>query len=275
MKFETHSHSYYSVGTKIIWEGLNSPAEMVKAAKKKGLGGIAITDHNSIKAWREARETAKKEGIIFIPGIEISSADGHIIGLGINDFIERDMSADETIEKIHEQGGIAIAAHPFDIKGEGLRDKCVKADAAEVFNALNVDILANKFTERKLRKLNISKVCGSDAHSVEMVGRAVNHIDADDVDSVLKQIKRGNVEIECDYVPIRVITAWAKTRMERSYGYTLKYIHENYRQPKAWLAEGLLNKYVNSKRTNFWKVLGLVSVNITRIYVGLKLLSYY
>ena len=146
MKFELHCHSYYSVGTKIVWEGLNSPKEMIKAAKRKGLSGIAITDHDSNRSWKQAREIAKKEGMIFIPGIEISSRKGHIIGLGLNDFIKKDLSIDETIERIHEQGGIAVASHPFDIKGEGIRENYKKADAVEVFNALNVDQLSNRFT---------------------------------------------------------------------------------------------------------------------------------
>lgn len=275
MKFELHCHSHHSVGTKIVWEGLNSPTEIIKASKRKGLSGIAITDHNSNKCWKEAAEVAKKEGMLFIPSIEISSAKGHIIGLGLNEFIERDMSVDETIERIHEQGGIAIAAHPFDIKGEGIRDDFVKADAVEVFNALNVDIFANKFTENKVKKIDMPKTVGSDAHNIEMLGHAINYIDAHDIDSLLKQIKRGNVRYEKSYIPIKMITVWAKKRMEKSYGYTMSYIHDNYWGPKAWLANYMLNKYVRSNRTKIWNVVGIVSVNVSRMYGGLKILSYY
>ena len=275
MKFELHCHSHYSVGTKIVWEGLNSPREIVETAKRKGLDGVAITDHDSNRSWTEAERAAIREGIIFIKGIEISTNKGHVIGLGLNEHIKRDLGVEETIERIHEQGGIAIAPHPFDIKGDGVREMCLRADAVEVFNALNLDKLANNFTERKLRGVDIGKVCGSDAHSIEMLGHAVNHMDALDADSVLKQIVRGNVQMEKNYIPVRMITSWGKIRMERSYNYMLDYINEHYWGPKAWLAQGLLNKYVHSRRTKFWNAVGITSIGISKVYGSLKILSYY
>jgi predicted metal-dependent phosphoesterase TrpH len=263
------------VGTKIVWEGLNSPAEIMHAAKKKGLEAIAITDHNSNDAWKEAAAAAKREGIIFIPGMEISSSQGHILGLGLNEFIPRDMGMEETVERIHDQGGLAVAAHPYDIKGEGVRDDYRKADAVEVFNALNVDWFANRFTENKLRSVDMPKVVGSDAHNTAMLGHAVNIMDAHDADSILKEIRMGRVQHEKNYIPIKMISAWAKKRLENSYGYTMDYIAQNYWGPKAWLARRLLDKYVNSQRTVIWNALGVFSVNASRVYGGLKVLSYY
>ena len=275
MKYEIHCHTHHSVGTKIIWEGLNSPADVIKSAKKKGIGGVAITDHNSNKAWKEAAETAKKEGIVFIPAIEISSGKGHILGLGLNDYIRSGLSVEETVDRIHQQGGVAIAAHPYDIKGEGIQDEFVKADAAEAFNALNVDLFANRFTERKIRKTGMPMTVGSDAHSVEMLGHALNIVDADNVDDFLRKIRKGEIRHQKRYIPVSMIAMWAKHRMEKSYGYTMDYIHENYWGPKKWLAGYMLNKYVHSNRTRIWNVVGLVSVNVSRMYGGVKVLSYY
>ena len=275
MKLELHCHSTHSVGTKIVWEGLNTPTEIVETAKRKGLDGIAITDHNSVRAWKEAERAAKREGILFIRGSEITSKKGHIIGLGINEFIERDLTVSETIERIHEQGGIAIAPHPFDIKGEGIREEYKRADAVEIFNALNVDKLANSFTQRRTRDVDIGKVGGSDAHSIDMIGYAVNHIDAYDTDSVLKQIEKGNVQIEKNYIPVRLITDWGKIRMQRSYNYIRNYINEHYWGPKGWLAAHLLEKYVNSERTKFWNAVGITSIAISKVYGSFKILSYY
>ena len=275
MKAELHCHSTHSVGTKVVWEGLDSPAEMMRAARMKGIGAVAITDHNSIGSWKEAAAAAKREGIIFIPGMEISSSKGHILGLGLNELVPRDLGIEETVELIHEQGGLAIAAHPYDIKGEGVRDEYREADAVEVFNALNVDWFANRFTENRLRRVDMPKVVGSDAHNVDMLGHAINIMDAHDADSVLREIRRGRVQHEKSYIPIKMISAWAKKRLENSYGYTLEYIAENYWGPKAWLARRLLDKYVNSHRTAVWNALGVFSVNASRVYGGLKVLSYY
>jgi predicted metal-dependent phosphoesterase TrpH len=275
MKAELHCHSTHSVGTKVVWEGLNSPAEIMKAAARKGIGAVAITDHNSNGAWKEASAAARREGIVFIPGIEITSTKGHILGLGLNEFIPRGLGVDETVERIHEQGGLAIAAHPYDIKGEGIRDDYRKADAVEIFNALNVDWFANRFTESRLRSVDMPKVVGSDAHNTAMLGHALNIVDAHDMDSVLKAIRLGRVQHEKNYIPVKMISAWAKNRLENSYGYTLDYIAQNYWGPKAWLARRLLDKYVNSHRTVVWNALGVFSISMSRMYGGLKVLSYY
>jgi predicted metal-dependent phosphoesterase TrpH len=275
MKFELHCHSSYSHGKKITCEGLNSPAELIKAAKRKGLAGLAITDHNNSESWTEAARAAKSEGIIFIPGIEVSTSRGHLIGLGLNEHIDLGMTVSETIDRIHAQGGIAIAPHPFDIKGEGIKHECAKTDAVEVFNSMNLDKLANMFTERWARNRGMAVTCGSDAHNIDMMGCAINNIDAQDVDSVIAEIRKGRVVVEKNYIPVSVLSAWAKARMERSYQDILRYIGENYWEPKAWVARGLLNKFVFSERMKIWKVVGYTSVGISRVYGGLKILSYY
>ena len=108
-----------------------------------------------------------------------------------------------------------------------------------------------------------------------MLAHAVNHIDAQNVDSVLRQIKKGNVEMEKSYIPVRLISMWGKIRMEKSYNYMRDYINEHYWGPKAWLAAHLLEKYVHSKRTKFWNAVGITSIGISKIYGSFKILSYY
>ena len=67
MLAELHSHTYYSKGTKVLHEGLNSTEQMARHAKKLGLGAIAITDHDSIEGNKHAKSISKKLGIIVIP----------------------------------------------------------------------------------------------------------------------------------------------------------------------------------------------------------------
>ena len=76
MQFEIHCHTNHSKGSKIPTEVMMSPKEVVRLAKKRGIDGLAITDHKVTTAWDEARREAKKQGIIFIPGQEIETSDG-------------------------------------------------------------------------------------------------------------------------------------------------------------------------------------------------------
>ncbi|MCX6816230.1 MAG: PHP domain-containing protein, partial [Candidatus Aenigmarchaeota archaeon] len=191
MLVELHTHTKYSRGTKIPVEALNTPEEMVKHAKNIGLGAIAITDHDKIEGAWEAKKYARKYGVIVIPGEEVSTANGHLLGLGIEEWIKPGMAVEETIDIIHDQGGIAIGDHPFDIKNEGIGSLASLTDAVEVFNALNTEKISNMRARRFAKIHKMPAVAGSDAHWTEMVGHGINEIDASGVDGILKAIKKG------------------------------------------------------------------------------------
>src|SRR3989338_6887851 len=136
MKMELHSHTTYSHGTKVYYDGINAPKEMVEGAALKGLDAIVKTDHNTVFGAEQAAKYAKKYGVLVIKGEEISTSEGDITALGIQEVIRPGMSPEETVEEIHSQGGVAIGVHPFAIKEIGLGEKAVICDAAEVFNSL-------------------------------------------------------------------------------------------------------------------------------------------
>ncbi len=101
---DLHVHSNYSK------DSLITPKELVFYAKKRGLTAVAVTDHNQIEgSWKIAKEA----DFLVIPGMEVSSADGHIVALNLQDLIPRGLSARETVDRIHKAGGIAIAVHPY------------------------------------------------------------------------------------------------------------------------------------------------------------------
>ncbi len=261
-KFELHCHSYYSKGKKIPWEGIPSPKEIIRHAKKIGLAGIAITDHNTSAGWKEAKAEAKKLGIVFIPGIEISSEKGHIIGLGLNKPVATGLSVDETIEKIREQGGIAIAAHPFDGEGFGIRNEMAKADAVEVFNAFDIDRVGNFITGGRAEKLGLKKVVGSDAHTIEMLGSSFIKTNASDMDYVLKSIKNGSLGLEKKYIEEWKMVKWVEERVKRSYGDIIKYIDANYSKPKAAVAKFMLGFFMKNPESIGWRGVLRLGVNI-------------
>jgi len=167
-----------------------SVAEAVEAAKKAGLKGIAITDHDSVGGNAEATGLSSKEFLV-IPGVEISSKDGHILGLGVSELIPRDLPASETVELIRGQGGIAIAAHPFGIARKIGSVFKARFDAVEVYNSrtyLISNTLARRFAERN----HVPMVGGSDAHCPDEIGLAGVEMNCElGLETVLKAIKRG------------------------------------------------------------------------------------
>jgi predicted metal-dependent phosphoesterase TrpH len=253
---------------------MEEPAEAVKQAKQAGLSGIAITDHNNNAGWKEAREEAKRQGIIFIPGMEISSRRGHILGLGISDRIQSGLSVEETVERIHEAGGIAVAAHPFDIRGHGLKDWFHETDAVEAFNALSVDRFSNIVASRKARSLDMPVTSGSDAHTLGMIGRAPIEARADDLDSLLKEIKRGGVGICKRYVHISEIKEWSRLRMINAYIDVLSYIDDRYGRHRAWLLKKLVGRFMFSNDP-IWDVAARVSLTGAIAYSLIKAFAYY
>jgi predicted metal-dependent phosphoesterase TrpH len=159
--------------------------------KERGLDGLAITDHNVL-----ARDVP--QGLLIIPGIEVSSHDGHIIGLGVSDPIPRGLPAYETIQQIKTLGGISIIAHPYDLLRSAINPETLTTmpDAIEVINSASMlhSITwkrARKFAERK----NLPQTGGSDSHIPETIGKAYTIVDVEsrDVASVLDAIRNGRI----------------------------------------------------------------------------------
>jgi predicted metal-dependent phosphoesterase TrpH len=272
--FEFHCHSHYSRGTKIPCESLSSPRDVVRTAKKKGLAGITLTDHNNIKSWKEASEEARKQGIIFIPGEEIETKSGHILGLGLSELIEPGLTVDETVENVREQGAVSVAAHPFDIRKLGVEHEMGKADAVEAFNSMNMDRFSNMFTEGLARKLGRPMIACTDAHTLEMIGTSTTEMYAHDIDSCLKAIIKGRVVMNKNYVPMKLFVDWSRDRMTVSYEDIMKYIKNNYRQPKAWLSEALLHKFLFSKHRFGYDMLARFGASCSVVYGSIKILKH-
>jgi predicted metal-dependent phosphoesterase TrpH len=265
MKFELHCHSWHSKGSKIPWEGVMSPEQIVRVVKRRGFGGVAITDHDSVESWKDARKAAKKQGIVFIPSVEISTASGHLIGMGVEDIVKRGMPLEETIERVHDLGGIAVAPHPFDLRSEGIGEGFMKCDAAEKFNSLNLSRIENRLSEKAINRAGVPAVGGSDAHCPGMLGLTVNHIQADDVDGAIREIKKGRVRVEGRYAPVPVVVSWARERMRWSYDDILRYVKKNYSWPKAPISRFFLKRFVGSDSV-LWNGLGYFAIGTSVVY---------
>jgi predicted metal-dependent phosphoesterase TrpH len=165
-RIDLHTHSWYSK------DGVHPPSLILKTASKKGLDAVAITDHNSVQGLKEAKNGSQE--VTFIPGIEVDTREGHIIGLGIGRKIAPWQSAVETIEQIRDEGGITVVPHPFDYlrRGVGSRVKTLKADAVEIMNSRSNTPFSNFLARKTAENMDCQITAGSDAHLAEDVGNA-------------------------------------------------------------------------------------------------------
>jgi len=148
-----------------------------------------MTDHNNLS-------TDRLEEALIIPGIEISSRDGHIIGLGLQNPVPRGLSGDETIREIRRLGGVSIVVHPYDLFRSAINPEIltIMPDAIEVINSGS---LFHSFTWKRARGFaqnhHLPMTAGSDSHIPETIGNAFTTIDCESktVETVLKSIRQG------------------------------------------------------------------------------------
>ena len=190
VRADLHVHTAHST------DGKESVKRVVYQAKKIGLGAIAITDHNVVSGWNTAVEAGKKEGIIIIRGEEISSSEGHILAYGIQERIRKGLSPEETVDAIREQGGVAVAAHPYRVSngvGESVVRK-VDFDAVEALNSRSPARVNNKALYLA-KELGLPVTGGSDAHTLPEIGKSYTiFTDVENEEDILREMKRGNTE---------------------------------------------------------------------------------
>ncbi|MFC4245732.1 PHP domain-containing protein [Natribaculum luteum] len=219
LSVELHVHSSLS------YDGRDPVELILEQAAAVGLDAIAITDHDEIDASLEAVERASEYGLIGIPGIEISSKAGHVLGMGIDEAIPPGLSYDETLERIRDQGGLAIVPHPFQESRHGVmarisRSELARADAIEVYNSRLLTGRANRQAERFAESRDLPMTAGSDAHISEMVGQAVTRVGANEqsIGAILEAIADGRTSVEGKRTPwhisFRQAAGGAKRRMK-------------------------------------------------------------
>jgi len=205
MKCDLHIHTCYS------YDSNAQVKDIVETAIKKGIDCLAITDHGETKGAEEAINYAKGKSILIIPGLEIKSKEGDILGLNIRTIIPNRLSAKETVRRIKEAGGMAIVPHPFawfcaftpfrnrrfltGFKGK-LKDFINEIDGIEVLNA-SIFGPGNKKAFEFSQKFNLAFTCGSDVHFPEFLGKAYLEIPGENlsIEEILKAIKekRGKI----------------------------------------------------------------------------------
>ena len=150
-------------------------AELLDYAQTQGLGAIAITDHNVFGGAQEAVELARGRKLVVIPGEEVKTDSGEVIGLFLKKEIPRGMAMQDTIAAIREQNGVVYLPHPFDRlhsipDARTLHRFLADIDIFEVYNARLLFEGFNDESLRFARKYNLTMGAGSDAHVLQGVG---------------------------------------------------------------------------------------------------------
>jgi len=189
LKIDLHLHTHYSE------DATTTLKEVVSHAKKRGLDGVAVTDHDTTRGARKLVKQRPKNFII-IPSVEVSSLHGHVLALNITEPITPKLSLTETVEEIRQKGGTAVIAHPAVVLKTGLGHKISSAsniDAIEVINAAAFPFFLSNYLSRRLaQRLGLPETAGSDAHHPQEIGKAYTMVNADsNLDDIIEAIRKG------------------------------------------------------------------------------------
>jgi predicted metal-dependent phosphoesterase TrpH len=166
VKFDLHMHTHHSKDCMI------PTAEVLRLCKARGMDAIAITDHNTLAGGLEAVSIAPP-GLLVIPGEEIKSSEGEIIGLFLSEEIPAGLTPEETTARIREQRGVVVVPHPFDpLRRSPLRTPALErlvaagmVDAIEVLNARMALRSHNLRGAEFAARHGLPGTAGSDGHS--------------------------------------------------------------------------------------------------------------
>lgn len=210
VRIDPHVHSEAS------YDGSDPVDLLLEQAAEIGLDGIVVTDHDVVHESLRAAKLAPEYGLVGIPGVEVSTGDGHLLALGVEKMPPRGAPFGETVDWVHARGGVAIVPHPFQRSRHGVRRRTLvdcdarepsdsradgtrrssgtvrqsigpmtqrrrchgsgDVDAIEVYNSWLFTGYKNRRARRFARLHGYPGVAGSDAHTVPLVGRAYTEL---------------------------------------------------------------------------------------------------
>lgn len=193
----------FHIHTRFSRDSILGEEKLIRLAIERGLTHIAVTNHNNVEGAVAARDAARELGldgeITVILGEEVSTADGEVVGLFLQRTIPRGLSAEETADEIHAQGGLVSIPHPFDpFRASHIREVPLtrladagKIDAVEVFNSRVTFARHNLAAAEFAARYGIPAIACSDSHAGYEVAMSSNALppfaDAAGLKAVLPQ----------------------------------------------------------------------------------------
>ncbi len=197
MLYDLHMHSHHSFDSTL------EVSEMLARARRVGLDGVAVTDHDSAEGAREALSLAPKD-LVVIPGVEFSTDAGHILAYFVTEVPAEPLKDPlALVEWVHARGGIAVLAHPFAHGQLSIDKKVVEAlDGIEGYNARypGSHVAGMVYGEREIRAFAEANgkflTAGSDAHAYGDIGKGRLVVPATSSEEAREAISRGNTVID-------------------------------------------------------------------------------
>jgi len=218
---DIHMHTTASDGFATIEQALDHIARLGT------LRVVAITDHDTLDASLWAYSQQARYPFDIIPGVEVSSADGHVLGLWVTEPVAKGLSLAETVAAIHAQGGFAVLAHPFEATvSPGAALRCLRhpeiireagVDAIEAHNAGALTPGNNWLARRLATSLGLPVTGGSDAHSLQAIGRGLTRFPGSTADDLRAALVRGETTATGSMWPLadylRLVPHWFDTHL--------------------------------------------------------------
>jgi len=200
---DLHVHTNYSK------DGESSVEEILRQAEAEGLDAIAITDHDTVDGAKKA--LMFPTSVLVIPGIEVSTKQGHLLVLGVTEIIPAGLDVVATVSIARGMGALAILPHPYHVWRHGVARRKKSGmnivDAVEVFNSRYIVGSANQKAARIAKRLGKPCVGGSDAHNAKFVGFGRTYVEAEkNVPAILEAVRAGKVSCGGKKTPLRTYT---------------------------------------------------------------------
>jgi predicted metal-dependent phosphoesterase TrpH len=212
----------FHIHTRFSRDSILAEEKFVRIAIERGLTHVAVTNHNNVEGAIAVRDKVAELGLAdrltVILGEEVSTADGEVVGVFLQRTIPRGLSADETADAIHEQGGLVSIPHPFDpfrashIRREPLERlaEAGKIDMVEVFNSRVTFGRHNQEAAEFAARHRIPGIACSDSHSSFEIAMSFNALPSFDT---AEELRAGLAENEWhgsrSTVLIHLTTRWA------------------------------------------------------------------
>ena len=196
MIFDLHVHTDIS-----SCSNLDVNTILVQAGKK-GLDGICITDHQTTEIRHYIKEGLQANGIYLIPGMEYETRDGDFLIFGPYDNLGPGLDGMSLLDHVNRTGGVAVAAHPFR-EGRPVNEYLIQEGWCRVFEGVNGrnTHAENLMVENWRKKYSMAEVGGSDAHTIDELGKAVTRFTTPvrSANELIHALKNNLCRPECGY----------------------------------------------------------------------------
>ena len=190
-----------------------APKELLAACRERGIDRVVVTDHWSLDGALAAQQLDPERVIV---GEEVLTDKGELLVAYVSELIPRGMPYREAITRLREQGAFISVSHPFDPRRsrwtlEDLEELAPLVDAIETFNSRNILPRYNENAAQFAEKFRLAGTAGSDAHTIEEVGRATMRLpDFADADGLCRVIGQAEFRTQSSGPWVRLASRWAK-----------------------------------------------------------------